>query len=57
MNKKVALQLTAYSIALVVIILSIDKCRCNKTKTPIADTKLEAKKSILDKEVKVLRDT
>lgn len=57
MNKRILLQLTAYSIALVVIILSIDKCRCNKSKPPIADTKLEAKKSILDKEVRVLRDT
>ena len=57
MNKRTLLQLTAYSIALVVIILSIDKCRCNKTKPPIADTKLEQKKSILSKEVRVLRDT
>jgi len=57
MNKSTLLQLTSYSIALVVLVFSLDKCRCNKSKPPIADTKLEQKKSILSKEVRVLRDT
>jgi len=54
MNKKVAFQLTAYSIALVVLVFSLDKCRCNKKKQPIADTKLEQKKSILNKDHSII---
>ena len=46
----------AYSLALVVIVLCLDKCRCKPKPQPKTDT-LSHKKSILDKEVKILHDT
>jgi hypothetical protein len=48
------------AIALFLIILCCDKCRCSKSVTPASDSSIHVnnfKKSILDEEVKILRDT
>jgi hypothetical protein len=48
------------AIALFLIILCCDKCRCGKSVSPASDSSIQVnnfKKSILDEEVRVLRDT
>lgn len=47
----------AYSLALVAIVLCLDKCRCHKEVKVLQTDTLSHKKSILDKEVKILHDT
>lgn len=47
----------AYSIALLIIVLCLDRCRCHPQPKPTATDTLLHRKSILDKEVKVLHDT
>ena len=48
------------AITLFLIILCCDKCRCSKSVTLASDSSIQVnnfKKSILDEEVRVLRDT
>ena len=47
----------AFSLALLFLILSLDRCRCKPTPRLTATDTLTHKKSILEKEVKVLHDT
>lgn len=52
--------LVACTLALFTIILCCDKCRCSKSETKVSDSTYHVanyKKSILDEEVKFLRDT
>lgn len=49
--------IVAYSLALVAIVFCLDKCRCHKEVKSLQTDTLSHKKSILDKEVKVLHDT
>lgn len=46
-----------YSLALVAIVLCLDKCRCHKEVKKLQTDTLSHQKSILEKEVKVLHDT
>ena len=47
----------AYLLALLFLILSLDRCRCKKVTPKIKTDTLSHQKSILDKEVKILHDT
>lgn len=47
----------AFSLALLFLVLSLDRCRCRKEPPRTKTDTLTHKKSILEKEVKVLRDT
>lgn len=47
----------AYSLALFILALSLDRCRCRKVAPKTKTDTLTHKKSILEKEVKVLHDT
>ena len=47
----------AYSLALLFLVLSLDRCRCRKEVKQTESHTLTHKKSILEKEVKVLHDT
>lgn len=47
----------AYSLALIAIVFCLDKCRCHKEVKRLQTDTLSHKKSILDKEVKILHDT
>lgn len=47
----------AYSLALLTLALSLDRCRCKKVAPQTKTDTLTHKKSILEKEVKVLHDT
>ena len=59
-TKQHGITLVASAIALFLIILCCDKCRCSKNVTKVSDSTYHVanyKKSILDEEVKFLRDT